>query len=140
MAGRSPDPILDARKPIVERRATEYLANERTFLAWIRTSIAVISLGFVVAKFSVWLNELAAKLQPGVKVHHSGTSMLIGVSIMALGGLLALLAAWRYDVVNRAIESGVVRPDRRLMFVVTAMVTMMCVAMIVYMLLTAQQA
>lgn len=140
MAGRSPDPILDARKPIVERRATEYLANERTFLAWIRTSIAVISLGFVVAKFSVWLNELAAKLQPGVKVHHSGASMLIGVSIMALGGLLALLAAWRYDVVNRAIESGVVRPDRRLMFVVTAMVTMMCVAMIVYMLLTAQQA
>ena len=140
MAGRSPDPTLDARKPIVERRATEYLANERTFLAWIRTSIAVISLGFVVAKFSVWLNELAAKLQPGVKVHHSGASMLIGVSIMALGGLLALLAAWRYDVVNRAIESGVVRPDRRLMFVVTAMVTMMCVAMIVYMLLTAQQA
>ena len=140
MAGRSPDPILDARKPIVERRATEYLANERTFLAWIRTSIAVISLGFVVAKFGVWLNELAVKLQPGVKVHHSGTSMLIGVSIMALGGLLALLAAWRYDVVNRAIESGVVRPDRRLMFVVTAMVAMMCVAMIVYMLLTAQQA
>ena len=66
--------------------------------------------------------------------------MLIGVSIMALGGLLALLAAWRYDVVNRAIESGVVRPDRRLMFVVTAMVAMMCVAMIVYMLLTAQHA
>ena len=140
MAGRSQDPIVDARKPIVERRATEYLANERTFLAWIRTSIAVISLGFVVAKFSVWLNELAAKLQPGVKVHHSGASMLIGVSIMALGGLLALLAAWRYDVVNRAIESGVVLPDRRLMFVVTAMVTMMCVATIVCMLLRAQQA
>ena len=140
MAGRSPDSMVDTRKPIVERRATEYLANERTFLAWIRTSIAVISLGFVVAKFSVWLNELAAKLQPEVKVHHSGASMLIGVSIMALGGLLALLAAWRYDVVNRAIESGVVRPDRRLMFVVTAMVAMMCVAIIVYMLLTAQHA
>ena len=123
-----------------ERRATEYLANERTFLAWIRTSIAVISLGFVVAKFSVWLNELAAKLQPGVDVHSSGASMLIGVIIMALGGLLALLAAWRYDVVNRAIESGVVRPDRCLMLVVTAMVTMMCLAMIFYMLLTAQQA
>jgi len=51
-----------------------------------------------------------------------------------------LLAAWRYDVVNRAIESGVVLPDRRLMFVVTAMVTMMCVATIVCMLLRAQQA
>lgn len=126
--------------PLADKQATEYLANERTFLAWIRTSIAVISLGFVVAKFSVWLNELAAKLQPGIGIHRSGASMLIGVSIMVLGGLLALLAAWRYDVVNRAIESGVVRPDRRLMFVVTAMVAMMCVAMIVYMLLTAQHA
>ena len=47
-----------------EKRATEYLANERTFLAWSRTSIAIISLGFVVAKFSLWLNQLAAQLQP----------------------------------------------------------------------------
>ena len=34
-----------------DRKATEHLANERTFLAWIRTSIAVITLGFVMAKF-----------------------------------------------------------------------------------------
>jgi putative membrane protein len=38
-----------------DRRAAEYLANERTFLAWIRTSIAVITLGFVIAKFGVSL-------------------------------------------------------------------------------------
>jgi putative membrane protein len=39
---------------IVEtERASEYLANERTFLAWIRTSIAVVSLGFVLARFGV---------------------------------------------------------------------------------------
>jgi len=36
-----------------EKLATEFLANERTFLAWVRTSIAVISLGFVVAKFGL---------------------------------------------------------------------------------------
>ena len=35
------------------KRATEYLANERTFLAWIRTSVAVVSLGFVIARFGV---------------------------------------------------------------------------------------
>ena len=46
------------------KRATAYLANERTFLAWIRTSIAIISLGFVVAKFSLWLRKLAAQLHP----------------------------------------------------------------------------
>jgi uncharacterized membrane protein YidH (DUF202 family) len=47
-----------------DAKATEYLANERTFLAWIRTSIAVISLGFVSAKFGVWLRELAIRLGP----------------------------------------------------------------------------
>ncbi len=121
-----------------DKRATEYLANERTFLAWIRTSIAVISLGFVVAKFSLWLRELATRLDPQMQTAQMGLSLPIGVTMMALGGVLALLAAWRYHVVNRAIESGVVSADRGLIILVTVMVALLCTAMIVYMLLTAQ--
>lgn len=123
-----------------EKRATEYLANERTFLAWIRTSIAIISLGFVVAKFSLWLRELAAQLQPQIQPYKAGASMPIGVIMMALGGVLAVLAARRYHVVNRAIKNGVVSADRGLVILVTVMVALLCVAMIVYMLLTAQHA
>ena len=134
------DLMTDPETPVPGRRATEYLANERTFLAWTRTSISIISLGFVVAKFSVWLNELAARLDPGLAVRHPGASMPIGVGMMALGGSLSVLAAWRYHVVNVSIEKGVVGPDRGLVIGVTAMVTLMCLAMIVYMLLTAQLA
>lgn len=123
-----------------EKRATEYLANERTFLAWIRTSIAIISLGFVVAKFSLWLRELAAQIHPQTQTIHAGASIPIGVTMMALGGLLAVLAAWRYQVVNRAIENGVVSADRGLVILVTVMVALLCATMIVYMLLTAQYA
>lgn len=123
-----------------EKRATEYLANERTFLAWIRTSIAIISLGFVVAKFSLWLRELATQLHPQTQTFHAGVSMPIGVTMMVLGGVLAVLAAWRYHVVNHAIENGVVSADRGLVILVTVMVALLCVAMIVYMLLTAQHA
>ena len=122
------------------KRATEYLANERTFLAWIRTSLAIISLGFVVAKFSVWLRELAAQLAPQMQTSQTGASMPIGVTMMALGGVLAVLAAWRYHVVNRAIEHGTVSADRGLVIRVTVMVALLCAAMIVYMLLTAQPA
>ncbi|HQT31693.1 MAG TPA: DUF202 domain-containing protein [Thiobacillus sp.] len=122
------------------KRATEYLANERTFLAWIRTSLAIISLGFVVAKFSVWLRELAAQLAPQIQTSQTGASMPIGVTMMALGGVLAVLAAWRYHVVNRAIENGVVSADRGLVILVTVMVALLCAAMIVYMLLAAQHA
>ena len=120
-----------------EKRATEYLANERTFLAWIRTSIAIISLGFVVAKFSLWLRELATQLAPQMQISQVGASMPIGVTMMALGGVLA---AWRYRVVNRAIENGVVSADRGLVILVTLMVALLCVAMIAYMLITAQHA
>ena len=123
-----------------EKRASEYLANERTFLAWIRTSIAIISLGFVVAKFSLWLHELALGLGPQVHTYQAGFSMPIGITMMALGGLVTVLAAWRYHVVNCAIERGVVSADRGLIILVTVMVTMLCVAMIVYLLLTAQHA
>lgn len=77
-----------------DKRASEYLANERMFLAWIRTSIAIISLGFVVAKFSLWLNQLTAQLQPQMQTYRLGASMPIGVTMMALGGVLAVLAAW----------------------------------------------
>lgn len=122
-----------------EKKATEYLANERTFLAWIRTSIAVISLGFVVAKFSVWLKELAARLDPGLHGGETGASLPIGVSMMTLGALLAILAARRYHVVNLDIEKGQVTADRGLIVFVTVMVTLLALAMIVYMFLTSKQ-
>jgi len=120
-----------------EHRATEYLANERTFLAWIRTSLAIISLGFVVAKFSLWLRELALGLNPAIHTYQPGFSMPIGVAMMAVGGLITVLAAWRYHTVNRAIERGVFSADRGLVVLLTVVVTVLCVAMIAYLLLTA---
>ena len=122
-----------------EHRATEYLANERTFLAWIRTSLAIISLGFVMAKFSLWLREIAAGLHPEASTYHPGFSIPIGVSMMAVGGLVTLLAAWRYRAVNRAIERGVFTTDRYLVAMLTVMVTALCLAMIAYLLVTAAQ-
>jgi putative membrane protein len=122
-----------------DRRASDYLANERTFLAWIRTSIAVISLGFVVSKFSVWLHELAARLTPQAATNEGGASLPIGLAMMALGAVLALLAAWRYHKVNLAIEKGDVQADRGLVILVTVMITALAVAMIIYMLSTSRQ-
>jgi putative membrane protein len=119
-----------------DRLATEFLANERTFLAWIRTSIAIVSLGFVVAKFGVWLRELAVRLDPKIQVHSTGVSLWMGVAMMALGGALAVLAVWRYHIVNLAIERGNVTADRGLIVIVTAAVVLLAGTMILYMLLT----
>ena len=119
-----------------DAKATEYLANERTFLAWIRTSIAIISLGFVIAKFGVWLRELATRLAPQIPIHSAGMSM--PVAMMAVGGTFTVLAAWHYHLVNRAIERGEVRPNRGLIVTVTVAVALLAVMMIAYLLLTVE--
>ena len=121
----------------VNKQATEFLANERTFLTWIRTSIAVISLGFVIAKFRIWLQDLASaghgpKIDPRL-----GDSFIIGIGMMALGALLSVLAVWRYHVVNLQIEHGKVTADRSLIIFVTILVAALAVVMVVTMINTA---
>ncbi len=138
MANQEDGKVAPPRAAISEdRKATEYLANERTFLAWVRTSIAVISLGFVIAKFSLWLHEFALRLDPHAEPTRAGASLPIGISMMVLGGVLAGLAARRYYVVNRDIDRGRVYADHSLIILVTAMMGLLSVAMIVYMVLTA---
>jgi len=115
-----------------EHHAAEFLANERTFLAWIRTSIAVVSLGFVVARFSVWLRQLTFQLHPGAQASHIGVSLPFGLAMMALGAIFAPLAAWRYHVVNKKIEEDQVTADRGLIVLITVLVALLAIGMIVY--------
>lgn len=116
---------------------TELLAAERTFLAWVRTSIAVVTLGFVVAKFGLWLRALSLQLQPGAAIPTTHMSLPTGVGMMAFGALLAILAAWHFHIVCRAIERGEVSTNRPLVVAVTAIVTIFAGVMIVYMIRTA---
>jgi putative membrane protein len=110
-----------------DRRAAEYLANERTFLAWVRTSIAILSFGFALAKFSVWMRDL------GVQMHRPfgepETSVPMGEALIACGGLLSLLAAWHYHAINRAIEEDRVKPNLSLVALITAAVVLLAVVM-----------
>jgi putative membrane protein len=122
-----------------DKKATEHLANERTFLAWIRTSIAIVSLGFVVAKFSVWLSELAVRFDPGARQAHAGASLPVGLSMMALGATFAALAARRYHKVTGDIERGEVGADRGLVLFVTLAVILLTIVMTAFMLLSADK-
>jgi putative membrane protein len=124
---------IHARVP-EEKRATEYLANERTFLAWIRTSIAVISFGFLITRVPEWIHRsIAPGEQPSIG--RIRTSFVIGLAMMAFGAVGAVLAAWRYHIVNRAIDEGRVKPDRGLVILVTVLVVLLTTGMITFMLL-----
>jgi putative membrane protein len=115
-----------------DKKATEHLANERTFLAWVRTSVSIMSLGFVVAKFGLWLRELGSHLSPQVSAHGPGLSGPIGMGMIAFGGALALLAGWRFRVVNRQIDRGQVSIDRGLVGLIALAMAALAVVMMVY--------
>src|SRR5436309_919958 len=84
----------------------DHLANERTFLAWMRTVIALIALGFVVAKFGIILREeTGVHIKPGT----IRLAAIVGVALIAGGALTALLATVRFLQVRRDIEYNVVR-------------------------------
>jgi putative membrane protein len=89
-------------------KASDHLANERTFLAWIRTSISIIVFGFVVAKFGITLREFL-RMQ-GNAEHESGMSLAIGVSFMAMGIFMALVSLIRYRTTMNRLNADEFQP------------------------------
>jgi putative membrane protein len=84
--------------------ATDTLANERTYLAYVRTALAFIAFGFVIARFSLFAREFA------VIVHGtnspSGVSTGFGTAMALFGIYVALLGAWRYAATDRGLREG----------------------------------
>src|ERR1700720_2115502 len=108
---------------------SEILANERTFLAWVRTNIAVMSLGFVIARFSVWMGAVSVRMNPQIPVQRLGISAPLGECMIGLGALLTIFA-WRYHVVNRAIKRGEIEADPRMVAAITVAILVAAIAVI----------
>jgi putative membrane protein len=119
---------------------SEILANERTFLAWVRTNLAVMSLGFVIARFSVWMREISWRMNPQVPVHRLGISAPLGECMIGFGALLTIFAAWRYHVVNRAIKRGEIEADPQMVVAVTVVILVAATAVIANMIISQESA
>ena len=114
-------------------KASDHLANERTFLAWIRTSISIIVFGFVVAKFGITLREFLA-LRGGPQTE-SGMSLAIGIGFMAMGIFMSVLSCIRYQRTRAMLDAGDFRPASRAvtaLSVVAAAFGLILVAYLIY--------
>jgi putative membrane protein len=80
-------------------------AEERTFLAWIRTGIALMGFGFVVARFGLFLRELAS-LRTISKLQTSALSVPLGTTLIVAGVLVNILASIRHVRNMRALNNG----------------------------------
>jgi putative membrane protein len=84
--------------------ATDVLANERTYLAYVRTALAFIAFGFVIARFSLFAREFAALVHE--KVEGPGLSAGFGTAMAVFGIFVALLGARRYATTDRGLREG----------------------------------
>lgn len=88
-----------------------YFAAERTLLAWVRTGLTVIGLGFVLARFNLFLRT--------IRPAHTGdtyrVSILLGIGLVLLGSVAVAMAAWQHVHFIRQLEPGE-RPRFYLMY------------------------
>jgi putative membrane protein len=105
---RSKDEEVESQVPDPPKETLGlHQANERTMLAWIRTGIALMAFGFAIARFGVFLREVAGVGQiPTLRLQHGVGSAWVGAVLVALGMLANLLATIRYAQIRRAIDRG----------------------------------
>jgi putative membrane protein len=126
---QSPEQSLPEPSPSATR---DLLANERTLLAWARTAVAIMGLGFVVARFGLAIRQLAGL---GGAQAPRGVSTAFGVVLVLFGMLLLVLATVRYRRVADDILHDRVRWDPRLGMLLTGLLVLAGLLLAIYLLL-----
>lgn len=98
----------------------DYLAAERTLLAWIRTGLALMGFGFVVARFGLFLQQLQIA-QHTLSVQSYGLSLWFGTALIGAGVAVNLFSGWHHLRLIGTIDLGhATRPHTTVLAVATA--------------------
>lgn len=92
--------------PEQQTQLNDYLAVERTSLAWIRTGLALMGFGFVVARFGLFLQEIQIAQRDVSSAVSSGLSLWFGTALIAVGVLINGYSAWHHASLIRRLQRG----------------------------------
>jgi putative membrane protein len=89
-------------------RARDHLANERTFLAWVRTGVAVVVFGFAIGRFAIAMRQLTELQGHGLRT--AGFSVWMGMSSIIAGVVMVLAGLLRYHKTRAQLDAGTFQP------------------------------
>src|SRR6266571_5136374 len=122
-------------RPAMIRGYSDHAANERTFLAWVRTAIAVMAFGFLVEKFDLFL-EVAAPSLAGRTLSLPGQKFgnIAGLALIVLGTAMVAIAAIRFLVTAKNIDSEEVQagPGARIDVALALLLVLLGCALFLY--------
>jgi len=113
-------------------RARDHLANERTFLAWVRTGAAIVVFGFAIGRFSIAIRQLTAF--QGHPARTTGLSVWMGAVAIVAGLALVIAGLMRYRRTRAQLDAGEFEPAGFVLDFVTLMTVLFGVALAAYLI------
>ncbi len=118
-------------------RSQQYLANQRTFLSWVRTSIALIGLGFAIERFSIFLQQFRLIADPDAAGNVASAtadeySALVGIGMIVVGTGIVVYALKNYLDSNKTIASGKYTPKNTIVYTASAAIIGLGIIMIIF--------
>lgn len=114
---------------------TDHSANERTFLAWVRTAIAVTAFGFLVERFDLFLAAIAPETAAAkLAIHRSAFGREAGLVLIATGVVITVLAAIRFAKTAKEIDKAEIYPGTgsRIDIALASLLALLGAALFVY--------
>ncbi|MEW6110281.1 MAG: DUF202 domain-containing protein [Nitrospirota bacterium] len=120
------------------RNRRVHMANERTFLSWIRTSIGIMAFGFVVERFAIFIKQVSFFLGKPAETAASqagrGYSSIFGIFLVGLGALMGLLAFIRYKKIEKQIDKDTYQPSLILDILLAISVLAIGIFLVIYLI------
>ena len=117
------------------KRYSDHAANERTFLAWVRTAIAVMAFGFLIERFDLFVRVAAPQLaQRQLGSQGEGFANWAGLAFIVIGTLTVAIASLRFWRTARDIDSQdeVASPGERFDLALALMLGLLGVSLLLY--------
>ncbi len=119
------------------KRYSDHAANERTFLAWVRTAIAVMAFGFVIERFDLFLSIAAPRTAlPRIAAHNQAFANAAGLAFIAIGVVTIVIAGYRFVTIAKGIETdeALPSPGERFDLALAVLIGLLGVSLFLYML------